>query len=166
MKVAIILGTSRSDGNTRKVVDAFISKSGATFFDLAKYELSFFDYEHKNIHDDFLPLINKLVHFDHLVFATPVYWYSVSAQLKVFIDRFSDMLTIEKNLGRKLKGKEISIISTGSEENSRECFSKPIQLTADYLQMKYKGNSYCSIRNELNIEKMNAAVNQAMKNVT
>ena len=64
MEIAIILGTSRADGNTRKVVDSFIDKSGATLFDLEKYDLSFFDYGHKNINDDFLPLINELICFD------------------------------------------------------------------------------------------------------
>ena len=166
MEIAIILGTSRADGNTRKVVDSFIDKSGATLFDLEKYDLSFFDYGHKNINDDFLPLINELICFDHLVFASPVYWYSVSAQLKVFIDRFTDLLTIEKGLGRKLKGKEISIISTGFEDSPRACFSEPIELTANYLRMKYRGNSYCSIKNELNIENLNSTLKKAMANVT
>ncbi|MCP4458779.1 MAG: NAD(P)H-dependent oxidoreductase [Cytophagales bacterium] len=38
--------------------------------------------------------------------ATPVYWYSMSGIMKVFLDRIYDVLTIEKELGRKLHGKK------------------------------------------------------------
>ena len=82
MNVAVVLGTSKSDGNTRTLVDAFIAKSDADIFDLSLFKISFYDYLHKNNADDFLPLIHKLVTYDHLVFATPIYWYSMSAQLK------------------------------------------------------------------------------------
>ncbi|GHY53033.1 Putative NAD(P)H-dependent FMN-containing oxidoreductase YwqN [Vibrio cholerae] len=102
MKIAVVLGTSKSDGNTRKLVEVFQASTDTTLFDLSDYAISFYDYEHMNRNDDFIHLINKLVEFDHLVFASPVYWYSMSAQLKVFFDRLSDLLTIEKELGRCL----------------------------------------------------------------
>jgi len=83
--------------------------------------------------------------------------------LKVFIDRSTDLITIEKDLGRKLKNKHVSFISTGSEDKPRDCFSKPIELTAQYLQMKYKGNFYCSIQNKLNTQELNAFVNKMIE---
>jgi len=73
MKVAIILGSSRTDGNTGTVVNSFIDKTGATLFDLKKYDITFFDYVHKNSDDDFPSLINQLISFDNWIFATPVY---------------------------------------------------------------------------------------------
>ena len=47
--------------------------------------------EKKTIHigDDFLSIINQLIKFDHIVFDSAVYWYSMSAQLKVFFDKLS-----------------------------------------------------------------------------
>ncbi|MDA5312487.1 flavodoxin family protein, partial [Vibrio cholerae] len=80
--------------------EVFQASTDTTLFDLSDYAISFYDYEHMNRNDDFIHLINKLAEFDHLVFASPVYWYSMSAQLKVFFDRLSDLLTIEKELGR------------------------------------------------------------------
>ncbi|EPM3870522.1 flavodoxin family protein, partial [Vibrio cholerae] len=125
MKIAVVLGTSKSDGNTRKLVEVFQASTDTTLFDLSDYAISFYDYEHMNRNDDFIHLINKLVEFDHLVFASPVYWYSMSAQLKVFFDRLSDLLTIEKELGRCLKGKSVSVISTGFNKACPSCFSEP-----------------------------------------
>lgn len=73
MKIAVILGTSKSDGNTRKLVESFAEQSGAKLFDLSDFDISFYDYEHQNSKDDFLPVIHDLLHFEHLVFASPVY---------------------------------------------------------------------------------------------
>mgnify|MGYP006215364645 CR=1 FL=1 len=84
MKVAVVLGTSKTDGNTRHLVNKFVEMTNATVFDLADYQLSYYDYLHENRSDDFIPLIRMLTTYDHIVFASPVYWYSMSAQLKVF----------------------------------------------------------------------------------
>ncbi|GLS91470.1 hypothetical protein GCM10007916_25390 [Psychromonas marina] len=64
MRIAVVLGTSKSDGNTRLLVDAFVAESDAQVFDLSDYKFSFFDYEHQNRGDAFIPLINELTCFD------------------------------------------------------------------------------------------------------
>ena len=152
MNTAVVLGTSNSDGNTRSIVDAFIAESGAQLFDLSTYQISFFDYQHNNQQDDFLPLINELVGFKHIVFASPVYWYAMSAQLKVFFDRLSDLLTIDKDLGRQLKGIDCSVIATGFDKEVPACFLQPFEMTANYLKMNFKGHSYFSIQDESNLD--------------
>ena len=166
MNVAVILGTSKSDGNTRILVDKFIEKSGADIFDLSLLKISFFDYLHKNSSDDFLSLIHKLITYDHIVFATPVYWYSMSAQLKVFFDRLSDLLTIEKGLGRQLKGKSISVLSTGYDSDCPSCFIQPFELTANYMDLTFKGCEYVSIQSEVDSHSITKAADSAMKCVT
>ncbi|HGH6016578.1 TPA: flavodoxin family protein [Vibrio mimicus] len=166
MKIAVVLGTSKSDGNTRRLVEVFQASTDAALFDLSDYAISFYDYEHLNRNDDFIHLINKLVKFDHLVFASPVYWYSMSAQLKVFFDRLSDLLTIEKELGRCLKGKSISILSTGFNKACPSCFLEPFQLTADYLGLAYKGCTYVSVQSEDDLSKVKEATKQALEIVT
>lgn len=166
MKIAIVLGTSKSDGNTRKLVSSFVDKSGARVFDLSDFSISFYDYSHENKDDDFLPLIHELAGFDHVVFASPVYWYSMSAQLKVFFDRLSDLLTIEKDLGRKLKGTSISVLSTGFNAALPECFVQPFQLTANYMQLDFKGCEYLAVQSESDLSKVSEVAAQAVENVT
>ena len=73
---AIIYGGSRRHGNTGQAVDAVAQKLGADVFDLADYDISFYDYEHKNRDDNFLPLIETLLKYDlwvlhHLFIGTP-----------------------------------------------------------------------------------------------
>ncbi len=166
MKIAVILGTSKSDGNTRKLADSFVEQSGAKLFDLSNFNVSFYDYSHENENDDFLPIIHELLSFDHLVFASPVYWYSMSAQLKVFFDRLSDLLTIEKELGRRLKGKSISVLSTGYNLELPDCFVQPFELTAKYMQLEFKGCEYLAIQTESDLGKVTVSAAQVIENVT
>ncbi|EGR0247583.1 NAD(P)H-dependent oxidoreductase [Vibrio parahaemolyticus] len=166
MNIAVILGTSKLDGNTRTLVESFVEQSGAKLFDLSDFNISFYDYEHENRNDDFLPIINELAVFDHIVFASPVYWYSMSAQLKVFFDRLSDLLTIEKGLGRKLKGKSISVLSTGYNPDLPACFVQPFELTAKYMQLEFKGCEYLAIQTESDLGKVTSSAAQAIENVT
>ncbi|EGR3223608.1 NAD(P)H-dependent oxidoreductase [Vibrio parahaemolyticus] len=166
MNIAVILGTSKSDGNTRKLADSFVEQSGAKLFDLSNFNVSFYDYSHENENDDFLPIIHELLSFDHLVFASPVYWYSMSAQLKVFFDRLSDLLTIEKELGRRLKGKSISVLSTGYNVELPDCFVQPFELTAKYMQLEFKGCEYLAIQTESDLGKVTISAAQAIENVT
>ncbi|HHX8343974.1 TPA: flavodoxin family protein [Vibrio alginolyticus] len=166
MNIAVILGTSKSDGNTRKLADSFVEQSGAKLFDLSNFNVSFYDYSHENENDDFLPIIYELLSFDHLVFASPVYWYSMSAQLKVFFDRLSDLLTIEKELGRRLKGKSISVLSTGYNLELPDCFVQPFELTAKYMQLEFKGCEYLAIQTESDLGKVTVSAAQAIENVT
>lgn len=166
MKIAVIIGTSKADGNTRQLVDAFVKQTDSNIFDLAMYNISFFDYLHENKSDDFLPLLREVASCDHIVFATPVYWYSMSAQLKVFFDRLSDLLTIEKGLGRDLKGKSISILSTGFDVNCPECFIQPFELTANYLGLNFKGCEYVSVQSEINFDALIKAAKRAVVCVT
>ena len=53
-----------------------------------------------------------MVQYEQIIFATPIYWYAMSAQLKTFFDRMTDLLTIHKPLGRQLrKGKKMFLIA-------------------------------------------------------
>jgi multimeric flavodoxin WrbA len=52
------------------------------------------------IEDDMQELYDKIIEADLLVFATPVYWWSISAQLKTFVDRFCP-LSVEDFKGKK-----------------------------------------------------------------
>lgn len=142
-KTAILLGTSNKNGNTSALVDFVATSINASVFKLKDYVISPFDYDHKNIDDDFIPLVKKLLEFDHIIFASPVYWYTMSAQMKIFFDRLSDLLHIKKELGRKLRGLSASVISTGSSQKPERSFEEVFINSFNYLSMDYKGMLYC-----------------------
>ncbi|MGO4772719.1 flavodoxin family protein [Flavobacterium sp. W22_SRS_FK3] len=142
-KKVIILGSARKNGNTTKIVDEISKESAIDVIDLSDYNISHYDYESKNREDDFLPLIRRILEdYDTLIFATPIYWYNMSGIMKVFFDRFSDLIRIEKETGRKLRGKKIGVISNSHDNEIEESFYIPFKKTADYLGMEYLGHAH------------------------
>ena len=69
---------------------------------------------------------------------------SISAQMKTFVDRFSDLLAVHKDLARLLRGKSTYLITSGSDDNYPKCFEDQFQLICEYLGMQYSGIHYCS----------------------
>lgn len=137
----IIMGSSRGDGNTLKAVRMIFEEKDAPLVDLSHLDISYYDYAGKNLHDDFLPLIERMLNHNPIVLATPVYWYTMSAVMKTFIDRWSDILTFRKDLGRKLKGKEVYIITTYGSSFPRG-FEDAFSQTCDYMGMHYRSCFY------------------------
>jgi len=139
----IILGSARKNGNTTRIVDEISKESGIDVIDLSDYNISHYDYESKNIVDDFLPLIKGILEkYDTLIFATPIYWYNMSGIMKVFFDRFSDLIRIEKETGRKFRGKKMGVISNSHDNEIEDSFYIPFKKTADYLGMEYLGHAH------------------------
>jgi multimeric flavodoxin WrbA len=137
----VIFGSSRSTGGTRKAVDNVFERLSATFpvIDLADCELKEYDYEFKQ-HDDFNSIIQKALYYDVMILATPVYWYSVSAKMKMFIDRLSDLLAIHKALGRQLRCKKMAVIASYyTYPEGKDGFEQPLKNTAKYLGIDYVG---------------------------
>lgn len=144
MSIAIVLGTSRSNGNTSALANEFAQITGAKVYALSDFSILPFDYEFKNTSDDFFQLINQVIKHDIIILASPIYWYSPSAQMKVFMDRLSDLLKINKPLGRQLRGKVAGVISTGSDTIPKNCFEQVFRSTFEYLGLGYLGMLYCA----------------------
>lgn len=140
-KTVIIQGSSRSIGNTSKIINYIAQKKNYDIINLFDKNIGHFDYDFKNKNDDFLPMMKEVIEtYDTIIFATPVYWYSMSGILKVFFDRISDLLHFKKDLGRKLRGKNMALISCGSGPELREEFKMPFIESANYLGMHYLGD--------------------------
>jgi multimeric flavodoxin WrbA len=66
------------------------------------------------IEDDMRSLYPKLRLADAIIIASPVYWFTMSAQTKLVIDRW---YALEQKGGNALKGKKIGIILTYGDTN-------------------------------------------------
>ena len=100
MKILVLTGSPRKNGNSATLADRFIK--GATE---AGHTVERFDAAFKKVHpciacnscgmngpcvfkDDFEFVRRHIVEADCVVFATPMYYFGISAQLKAVIDRF------------------------------------------------------------------------------
>ncbi|MBT3319437.1 MAG: flavodoxin family protein [Clostridia bacterium] len=86
------------------------------------------------IEDEMLPLYDKVKTADVLVFATPIYWWHMSAQLKTFLDR---MYALDFETG--FPGKRFVLLMTygGEDPNTgAQILEKSMQEIMEYLQMQ------------------------------
>ncbi|GAB4187400.1 MAG: hypothetical protein Tsb0015_06060 [Simkaniaceae bacterium] len=162
--VIIIFGSSRSDGNTKRAINAFDPENKAALVDLNDVKISPFDYEHKNFEDDYIDLMEKIIKYEHIVLATPVYWYTMSAQIKIFVDRLSDLLTIRKDLGKKLSGKKLSVLASYST-SLPEGFELAFSQTCNYMDMKYIGCFFHYAGDDKKLLLNNYAISGFRKNI-
>jgi len=126
--------------------------------DLLDFEIAPFDYNAKYPStDQFQELAERMTKTKNIVFATPVYWYSMSGILKNFMDRFTDLITVDKEKGRALSGKNVYLFSVGADQFHPDGFEVPFRETARYLGMKYHEGVYISSRAE-NFEAVQLAV--------
>ena len=100
MKILVLTGSPRKNGNSNTLADYFIKGAEESGHQVERFDAAF-----KNVHpciacnkcgmnglcvfkDDFEFVRNHIVDADVVVFATPMYYFGVSAQLKAVIDRF------------------------------------------------------------------------------
>lgn len=103
---------------------------------------NFTDYDpfRRNHGDDFLEMAEQMVQHSTMILACPVYWYSVPALMKRFIDRWSDLLEGRKDIGRKLEGRNLLVVAPyGTYPDGTAGFEDPIKKTGEYMSMIYGG---------------------------
>ena len=138
MKTVIIVGSARNDGDSTALAVQLKNISNWDIIDLNDYKIAHYDYQNNYINDDYLSLMNDLIsRYETFVFLTPVYWYAMSGIMKVLFDRVTDLLSHEKDLGRKLRNKNMAVITTSVGENLGDNFWIPFKSTSDYLGMNY-----------------------------
>lgn len=142
----IIQGSSRVDGHTAMICDKINQSKEAEIINLCELNIAPFNYSGPT-NDDFEKIIHKIISHKHVVWATPVYWYTMSGQMKVFLDRISDLLKWNKDLGRKLRGVDMDVVSCSGHDDGPDHFSTPFEMTADYLGMHYGNYIHTWIEN-------------------
>ena len=146
----VIIGSARKQSDTKKFVDTIFDGIGHTLIDLRDLKINGYDYSHDYPQEDeYSKIVNQFLSHESIYFATPVYWYSMSSLMKTLFDRFSDLVTYQKTIGRKLKGKSIFLIAVGAESILPDGFEVPFRCTSEYLDMEYRGSIYHCTQKEL-----------------
>jgi multimeric flavodoxin WrbA len=93
------------------------------------------------INDDIKTVQKHMIEADMIVMATPLYFFSASAQLKVIVDRMFSLYKWDNNAGTMktiLKGKTFVLIASAYEDVGLKELESPFRLTAEYSGMKFK----------------------------
>lgn len=157
MKVVIVNGSARK-GNTLTAIEAFIKgpseKNEIEIISPEKLHIAFCKgcgacQCHKGCvdKDDTNPTIDKIAAADMILFATPVYWWGMSAQLKLIIDKCYCR-------GLQLKNKKVGTIVVGGspvDSIQYELINKQFDCMAKYLSwdLLFQKSYYATARDEL-----------------
>ena len=141
-----LFASSRRNGNTGQLMDRIAGALAIEVIDLSRQRMSEYDYEHRNRGDDFEPLMRRVLGYDQILFASPVYWYSVCPPMKVFLDRISDFLDLPDLLddGRRLRGKRAYVVCTSIYDEVPPSFIGAFTETFSYLGMLYGGVAHAN----------------------
>lgn len=125
-KVVVITGSPRKNGNSAAMAEAFIKAAEekghtVTRFDAAMMnvggchacETCFKSGKACSFDDDFNTIAPHILETDDIVFAMPVYWYSIPGQIKNVIDKIYSFCVA----GKDVAGKGCGLIACCEEED-------------------------------------------------
>ena len=142
MKISILNGSPRLKGNTSTIVEQL-----SNGIDQNKHEVSSINVTKKKVagctaclycrdhngqcvhKDDTNEMLETLLDSDLIIFASPVYWWGISAQLKQVVDKFYANM-------EGMKNKKYGIVSVGGANLNNiqyELISKQFQSIAGFL---------------------------------
>ena len=143
-RIVAVLGSARADGDAARLCDAVCAGREAERFDLSALHIRDYAYGSSAAGDDFLDVARAIAGADGALLVTPVYWYAMSGVLKRFVDRLTDLVTVEKALGRRLAGRRLWVAACGSDPAPPAGFEVPFERTAAYFGMRYGGLHYAA----------------------
>lgn len=149
-KIVVITGSPRKNGNSFAMTDAFIKAAEAkgdsvVRFDAAMMKIGgchacetcFKTGKACSFDDDFNLIAPAILQADAVVFTTPVYWYSIPAQIKGVIDRIFSLVVG----GKDVAGKACALITCCEEDDVSvmDGVRIPIERSAALLQWHMAG---------------------------
>jgi len=168
MKVLALVGSPRKGGNSDILADEFLRGAQQAGAEVEKAYLDDLnirpiaevcDVISKRVDlrndDDFLKLLERFLDVQIAVFATPVYWLGVSAQLKCFIDRLSSYFR-RPPYAQRFDGKGYVVLCTfgRDEPDHGQWVTKPIKICVDVLKGRYLGDICVSVYKKGEIKQM------------
>lgn len=155
-KILIISGSPVKDGNTAMLVEWF--KQGAQAKQAAVRLVNAADLKYKTsgclscrqcqknpqyecvIDDAARPVLAEMIRSDVIVMATPLYFYSPSAQLKILMDRMFSLYKWDNRsntMATPLKGKTMVLLASAFEDAGLDVLEKIFSITAEYTGMRF-----------------------------
>ncbi|WP_165174489.1 flavodoxin family protein [Desulfovibrio sp. ZJ369] len=146
-KIVVITGSPRKNGNSFAMTDAFVQAARTrghtvTRFDAAMMKIGgchacetcYKTGKACSFDDDFNTIAPAVLESDAVVFTTPVYWYSIPAQIKGVIDRLYSLVVG----GKDFAGKECAMIVCCEEDDMSVMDGVRIPIERSAALMKWK----------------------------
>lgn len=151
MKAVVLFGSPRREGNTIQLVNAFtdvLKNKGINVRMLYLNDMNIRPCQGCyiclpagvcKINDDMKDIRKYIEESDLIIYASPVYWFSVSAQLKLAIDR--TIAFMDENFNSRIAGKKaVTLLTCGSDDaNVCEPSVSMFKMIFDLQKINYAG---------------------------
>lgn len=148
-----ILGSARYDGNTehlaRHAARSLPASATQTWLHLLDHSLPLFeDIRHHETRKYSIETESERILLDatlaatDIVIASPVYWYSVSASTKLYLDHWSAWMRLEGvDFKARMAGKTLWTVAALSDDDwsLAQPLIDTLRLSADYMKMNWGG---------------------------
>lgn len=150
MKIVVITGSPRKNGNSFAMTDAFIRAAEQRGHTIQRFDAAFMQIggchacqtcyrtgKACSFDDDFNRIAPALLEADAVVYTMPVYWYSIPAQIKGVIDRIFSLVVG----GKEVAGKKCALITCCEEDDLTvmDGVRMPIERSAALLKWEMVG---------------------------
>ena len=150
MKIVVITGSPRKNGNSFAMTEAFIHEAEQRGHSVRRFDAAFLKIggchacmtcyktgKACSFDDDFNDIAPAILEADAVVFTIPVYWYSIPAQIKGAIDRLFSLVVG----GKEVAGKKWGLIACCEEDDTTvlDGVRIPMERTAALLQWEMVG---------------------------
>ncbi len=147
MSILTLHGSSRKGGNSDFLVEEALDGVDHTSMHLLDYQMDpIIDERHTEegftaVEDDYERMLKEFLEHDIIVFATPLYWFGMSGQMKIFFDRWSQYMRDPRFRFKELvKQKKAYVIITGNSPDPKISALPLIQqfkAIFDYVGMEF-----------------------------
>lgn len=150
MKITVITGSPRKNGNSFAMTEAFIKEAEKHGNTVRRFDAAFMKIggchacmtcyktgKACSFDDDFNIIAPTILEADVVVFSMPVYWYSIPSQIKGVIDRLFSLVVG----GKDIAGKKCILIAC-CEENDKTVLDGvriPVERSAALLKWEMAG---------------------------
>ncbi|MDW8563789.1 flavodoxin family protein [Staphylococcus shinii] len=122
--ITCLFGSSRNNGNSKVILDYLLYGTNHQIYNLFDTNIEkVIDNRHSDVdsidlhQDDYSKVLKSVMGSDTIIFSTPLYWYSMSASLKLFIDRWTESLRGEQrnNFKEAMAKKKYIVMIVGGD---------------------------------------------------
>jgi multimeric flavodoxin WrbA len=149
-----LLASSRVQGNTEQLaryaalsLPAEVEQVWINLHDIAMPDFSDLRHEGDGIYPApqgaLAELFDATLAATDLVFVTPLYWYSLPAAAKKYLDHWSGWMRVPGvNFKEKMRGRRLWNITVTADLDQRyaQALIESLRMTADYMEMPWKGS--------------------------
>lgn len=148
MKIIILQGSPNKNGSTSILAEEFSRGAEEAGHTVVRFDLTDLDirpctgcvacgYEGPCVqHDDNQKIRSEILSADMVVFATPLYYYGMSAQLKTVIDRFC---AYNSSITRKHMRSALLSVAWNSDDWTFDALESHYQTLVRYLDLEDQG---------------------------